>query len=530
MLSRLAVLNGMRVLEPSAGDGAFVEALLGAGLDLCMCCIDKNPEAVRKLRDRFGGRIQAAVADTILDQLGGEEGILRKLNLPTRFDRIIGNPPYGGWLDYHVRADLKRAFPDFHVRETYGLFFVRCLELLDVEGVLSFIVPDTFLIVGAHRPLRELLLKRTEIVEIVTLPSKMFPRVAFGYSGLCIITLRKPRGLPDSGHSFRIVAVSTTHELDALARGRNEGTSTTVLQRVLLQRPEARIWTSREPDLEALIHAGRLRLGDVAECRTGIYTGDNKRFIRAIEGHGCRGEYYGEVARGSACTRILVPSEMSAGISDGPSWIPLVKGGSSRFFQADNWAIDWSKQAVAHYKEDSKARFQNSDFYFREGIGVPMVTSTRINAFLLGRRVFDQSVVAIFPRRREWLFPLLVILNSAYATRLLKEAINPTANNSANYLKQLPLPNATAVELRKLGALGRLIFRRLSHAKTSEVEVREAEEFACSLYGREQLPTTPDTWSNFAGSSGDTPLLPCLREKPRSYGSNRRGRKASRTG
>src|SRR5438046_9504895 len=144
-----------------------------------------------------------------------------------------------------------------------------------------------------------------------------------------------------------------------------------------------------------------------------------------------------------------------------------------------------------------------------------MVTSTRLNAFVLGRRLFDQSVVGIFPRRREWLFPLLVILNSGYATRLLKEAINPTANNSANYLKKLPLPNATGSELQKLGALGRLIVQKRRRGLPSQAEEREAEEFAATLYGRVQLPTTRDTWSNFAGSGNDTPLFPCLREKSR---------------
>jgi hypothetical protein len=188
------------------------------------------------------------------------------------------------------------------------------------------------------------------------------------------------------------------------------------------------------------------------------------------------------------------------------------------------WAVDWGTAAISHYKDDGKARFQNSDYYFREGIGVPMVTSTRINAFLLGRRVFDQSVVGIFPRRREWLFPLLVLLNSDYATRLLKEAINPTANNSANYLKKLPLPNATAAEMRELGALGRLIVRKRGRGLPTEAEEQEAEEMGSGLYRREQLPTKPGTWSDAVALNADTPLFPCLREKPRSYGSKQRGR------
>jgi adenine-specific DNA-methyltransferase len=524
MLSRLGLQSRQSVLEPSAGDGAFVQALLETGLSLNVCCIDKDPEAVDRLVGRFGDTVQVVKGDTILDVLDNGEGLLGRRGLPLQFDRIIGNPPYGGWLDYETRAALKKSFPGYHVRETYGLFFLRCLDLLSHGGVLCFIVPDTFLAVGSHRPLRELLLRRTEILEVVTLPSKLFPGVVFGYSDLCIITLRKPRNFPDPEHSFRMIAIKTAADLKALAASPVTESGTLVLQRNLLQRTGARIWTSTELDLEKLIHDSKLHLGDVAECRTGIYTGDNKRFIRLVYGFQSRGDYYGTLAADSVCKRSVNREEMTTGIVAGPSWVPIVKGGSHRFHQPDMWAVDWSKAAIAHYKNDVKARFQNSDYYFREGIGVPMVTSSRVNAFLLGRRVFDQSVVGIFPRRREWLFPLLVLLNSDYATRLLKEAINPTANNSANYLKKLPLPNSAASEMRDLGALGRLIVRKRGCGLPTETEEQEAEEMACALYRREQLPTKPGTWLDAVALNADTPLFPCLREKPRSYGSKQRGR------
>jgi hypothetical protein len=524
MMSRLALADGQFVLEPAAGDGAFVEALHEAQFNLHICCLDKNPVAIKQLRDRFGDTVQALCADTILSSLAGDSGMLLRNGLPEKFDRIVGNPPYGGWLDYETRATLKKAFPDFHVRETYALFILRCLELLKNDGVLSFIVPDTFLTVAAHRRLREVLLKRTEILEIVTLPSKLFPGVAFGYSNLCIITIRKPWTLPDENHEFRVIAVRSADELESLAHSENAGTSVTVLQRKILQRLDLRIWTSGEQHVESVLHSAKLRLGDVADCKTGIYTGDNKRFIRALAGASVRGDYYESVPQTQVCWRPLNQPEMAQGLADGPTWIPIVKGGSHRFVQKTSWVLDWCGSAIAFYRNDAKARFQNSEFYFREGIGVPMVTSTRINAFLIERRVFDQSVVGIFPNRREWTFPLLVILNSQFATKLLKEGINPTANNSANYLKKLPLPKLTASELRELGALGQLITKKRARALSTETEEQSADELVAGYYQRETLTTTQDTWSDLAASDADTPLFPCLREKPHSYRSKRPSR------
>ena len=524
MVSRLDLRDSLSVLEPAVGDGAFVDALRETPFALDICCVDKNAGAIKKLHTRFGGEVRVLCADTILDSWNGEGNRYLRAGFPEKFDRVVGNPPYGGWLDYETRTALKKTFPDFHVRETYGLFILRCLDLLKNDGILSFIVPDTFLSVAAHRRLRELLLKRTALLEIVTLPSKLFPGVAFGYSDLCIITLRKPHTSAVNNHQFKIINVRTANELLALARGETAGSCIAVSQSSILQRPDFRIWTTNEHGVESILHSAKLHLGDIAECKTGIYTGDNKQFIRALAGSSGRTGYYQTVESSNVITDPLAENEKANGIPISPAWIPIVKGGSHRYIQMTSWLLDWSASAMSFYRSNAKARFQNSQFYFRDGIGVPMVTSTRINAFLIQRRVFDQSVVGIFPKRREWMLPLLLILNCSFATKLLKEGINPTANNSANYLKKLPLPKLNPKELRHLGALARLIVRKKVLGLPTDAEETIADQQVAALYHREELVTNQDTWSDFARSDGDTPLFPCLRETPHSYGSKLRGR------
>ncbi len=516
MIKKLDLQDCLTVLEPSAGDGAFVEELRRSNLDLKIFCIDKNPEALQALHEKFGNAIRTLRADVILDSLEENGGLFRTSDFPQRFDRIIGNPPYGGWLDYKTRAFLKKRFPNFHVRETYALFILRCINLLKNRGILSFILPDTFLAVAVHRPLRKFLLMNTEVLEIVTFPSKLFPGVAFGYSGLCIITLRKAVEGPASNHSFRFISVHTERELEALAQGGGSASGVEVLQRDVIGRTGMTIWTSTESRFEKILQNAPLRLEDVAECRTGIYTGNNKRFIRLLPGAPVNRSNYDSISENEVCLRRLSLIERETGINNRDRhWLPIVKGGSYRFYQPDLWAIDWSTEAIAYYKRDDKARFQNSQFYFRRGIGVPMVTSSRVNAFLLERRVFDQSVVGIFPKRREWLYPLLVILNSGMATKLLKEAINPTTNNSANYLKRLPLPRLGLAELRKLAPLARAIWRKRRRGVASAEDEAAAECYIDAMY--KQLSTKPDTSSGLLYSDGDMPLFPYLREKQHLY-------------
>ena len=51
--------------------------------------------------------------------------------------------------------------------------------------------------------------------------------------------------------------------------------------------------------------------------------------------------------------------------------------------------------------------------------------------------VFDQSIVGIFPKDNAKIYYLLALMNSDVINDLI-HAINPTANNSSNYIKQIP--------------------------------------------------------------------------------------------
>jgi len=67
-----------------------------------------------------------------------------------------------------------------------------------------------------------------------------------------------------------------------------------------------------------------------------------------------------------------------------------------------------------------------------------MVKSAKVHGILLEKRLFDQSIVGVFPKDKKYQNYLLAFLNSDACSRLVK-IINHTANNSANYLKRLPI-------------------------------------------------------------------------------------------
>ena len=101
---------------------------------------------------------------------------------------------------------LKKLFPNIYAKETYTLFLYRCIELLKEGGILSFIIPDTFLNLHTHKAIRKHILTRTKIVELALFPSSFFPGVNFGYANLSIITLQKCHNQAEClNHSFNLV-------------------------------------------------------------------------------------------------------------------------------------------------------------------------------------------------------------------------------------------------------------------------------------------------------------------------------------
>lgn len=75
-----------------------------------------------------------------------------------------------------------------------------------------------------------------------------------------------------------------------------------------------------------------------------------------------------------------------------------------------------------------------------------MVTSRRLSASILEAAVFDQGVVSVFPKNPDDRDPLLLYLNSSLASKLRNQIVNGSANNSANYLKRLPVPAMTEAD------------------------------------------------------------------------------------
>lgn len=475
MVNRLGIQDGDLILEPCAGDGVFIEKILATvqDRDVKIDAIDLNSTAVEKLQQRYhqDKRITIRQTDTLLDA-----ELCPLFTSGGYYSKIIGNPPYGAWQDYKKRSLLKEVYGGY-VKETYTLFLKKCLDLLKENGRLVFIIPDTFLALHMHKGIRKTLLENSKIEEILLIPSNFFPGVNFGYSNLCVISLVRTR--PSVNHKIKIVGVEKcANDLYEISRGNYKEANyfEQIVQDKILQSTDHAFLIRGNTIIRKLINETEITLGDIADCVTGFYSGDDRKFISARDHSVKRSKHYKIVEPALVENSFLKQKNLLSGLRNGKKYIPILKGGKGAFIKQTEWFIQWDEKAVKHYMRDRKARFQNSRYYFKEGIGVPMVKSKKINAFMLEKRLFDQSIVAIFPKEKKYFNYLLAFLNSDTCSKILN-VINHTANNSANYLKKLPIvySESTSEDIDR-------ILRNLWDSKETDIALRQINAIFKRLY------------------------------------------------
>lgn len=455
MVKKMGIADDDIILEPSAGEGIFIDELLSNDKNIHVDALDIDEKAINVLQKKYEGNPHVSVrkTDTLFDsELDAYDAMQLWLKqsdtlmdeqldyfglIGGHYTKVIGNPPYGAWQDYSKRDQLKKKYAGQYVKETYSLFLLRCISVLKMKGRLSFIIPDTFLFLNLHSKLREILLTKTKIDEILIFPSKFFPGVSFGYSNLSIITLERCEKQEALNNEIRVIkGFQFSSEFAAILEDDFKLDHLNIYhltQNDILKNPQHRFIMGEGSNV-TLLSSESKKLGDVAEIVTGFYTGNNKKFICVLN----------ESVKGSKGYSIVDETKIynctsNDGIDSDEGYVPYIKSASKRRYlrESDEWFVRWDKSTIDFYNSDKKARFQNSSFYFKTGVGIPMVKSSNVRAFLMRDRVFDQSIVGIFPHNDKDLYYFLALMNSETINKLI-HIINPTANNSSNYVKQLP--------------------------------------------------------------------------------------------
>lgn len=481
MVNNLSPNRGDLVLEPCAGDGVLIDAVLNKYPGVSIEAYELNSETASSLAKRYTNHPNVRV---VWQDALTTRGFGSQQRTENAYDRVIGNPPYGGWLDYDKRAALKLLYPRMYVKETYGLFLYRSIKLLREGGKLVFIVPDTFLNLHRHAELRRFLLHNSKLQEIVLFPSSFFPGVSFGYAKLCIITLEKSSNTEECLDNIVRVRYRFRHVDELVSAKSTDGLheTLTISQRAIYGGVDQALFVADDPRVSQLINNAERRVSDIADCVTGFYSGNDARHLK----------YRSDVLTNVRRYKPVAPEQIAAtvppeyaleGIPGPRCFVPIKKGGPWKFHAPDAWYMEWSRAAVEGYRVSAKARFQNSSYYFRPGIGIPMVSSSGVRATLMEGQLFDQSIVGVFPKDARWTLYLLGLFNSPTGATLMR-TINPSANNSANYVKKVPFLDPSRQQARDVESCVSEILGDLKRGDHYQVESElAAYEIIRGIYG-----------------------------------------------
>ncbi len=175
-------LSGIKVLEPSAGEGAFaveiIERLYLSSLEFGfsfqvalrnLTFFEIEECIAAKLYTRINTLLKNMSAFMPKDIIQVEDFLLSETG---KFDLIVGNPPYVRHenIPEEQKRIYRKNFSTFRYRsDIYIAFFEKSLGMLDDEGVLSFICSNRWLKNQYGQRLRNLIRKEYSLTEIIDL-------------------------------------------------------------------------------------------------------------------------------------------------------------------------------------------------------------------------------------------------------------------------------------------------------------------------------------------------------------------------
>jgi len=171
--------NGI-VLEPSCGDGVFLDALCEEGkIDYCEAIvaveIDEREANIARLRHAKRKNIKIETSD-FFDYYEKNKGVL--------FDLVLGNPPY---IRYQYLTETQRKEMS-EILEASGMkanklinawvcFVVACSQMLGPAGKLAFVIPSEILQVAYAEDLRLFLSSQFSHLTLLTFKRLVFPDI-----------------------------------------------------------------------------------------------------------------------------------------------------------------------------------------------------------------------------------------------------------------------------------------------------------------------------------------------------------------
>lgn len=262
-----------KILEPSCGDGVFVDALMKTGVlnaQQSVTAVEIERTEADKLERKTAGRqnVEVLTRDFFDFYYQNKDD--------KTYDLILGNPPYirYQYLEEKQREEMAHILTDHGMKSnklinTWVGFTVACVHMLSDHGKIAFVIPAEILQVAYAEELRVFLAAELSEITLLTFEKLVFPEAEQE-----IVVLLGEKGGARKG--IRIIELRDLEELEAL------DLKTNGFQK--LDRVHEK-WTKYFTTVEENSLISRIKqdnrfqkLEDTGIINIGITTGNNKYF------------------------------------------------------------------------------------------------------------------------------------------------------------------------------------------------------------------------------------------------------------
>lgn len=382
----------------------------------------------------FGGlhaRFDEIRDDIHMMQMAALDGLLPLVKcaelLAQKYDVVVTNPPYMAVSNAGAKVNdyVKKNFPDSKA-DLFAVFIERCGQMAKKNGYQAMITQHAWMFLSSFEKLRAKLLT-VDIVNMAHLGARAFEEIGGEVVQTTSFVIRKSHVVDYKGEYCRLIKPTTQQgKEDMFLASENRYVADQSNFSKIPGSPVA-YWVSSK-----LIHAYEGNsLADYATVTNGLFTCDNKRFLRL----------WHEI--GFENLKLHCTSKKEC-LESTKKWYPYNKGGEfRRWYGNQEYVVNFREfgSEISQYRVQSgqSASFPGQDFYFRDSVSWSLVSPTKfgIRYYPCGF-VFDIAGSSVFSNNKNQLCYLLGFLASDVALNCLR-LTNPTINFQAGDVRKLPL-------------------------------------------------------------------------------------------
>ena len=377
-------------------------------------------------------RLAVFDADTLdaADLRARAEQVVAQAEYLTRsYAVVVTNPPYMGSSNMGsvLSTRVKKHHPEAK-SDLFAAFIERCLGLAEAEhGLVAMITMQAWMFLGSFEKLRRRILYDAPPVTMLHLGERAFDLIGGEVVSTTAFILEPRRTADEPCQYFRVVPGNSEAEKEHLFKEALAGPSDlrfSARPQTLLALPGGRIAYWLSPAMTRAFTMGK-SLGEVAEPKVGLQTGDNARFLRQ----------WFEVSQSRTC---FDADSRESAVTSGAKWFPHLKGGEFRkWWGNQDYVINWENDGAELWNFRPRSVIRNPDYYFKPAISWSRLSSGDIGFrfSLCGFIENDKSPFIVSESSNRL---LLSLLNSSTSNHLMA-ILAPTIMFEIGQLSELPL-------------------------------------------------------------------------------------------